>query len=486
MGRLRFTPQQIIAARRGGDRLAFCLSIAASLVVAGCSTAGSYQRPDVAPPVQFRAEAAPLPPAPAGPRSGWWTGFGSAELDQLVTRALSSNNDLAAAEDRVAEARAQARIAGAGQYPTLSIADGAAAQTGDPTSTTPGDAHRRSSSVTLAAQAGYELDFWGRNRALAQSGQAQVSASAYERDTLAITTAATTADLYFQVLSLAERVRTAQQIAADARRVLALVEGQQQVGVATVLQVEQQRTVAAGFEASVPVLVQQQERANHALAILLALPPRAYAPQGTTLDGVAIPDVQAGLPSELLLRRPDIRAAEARLSAAHFDIRAARAAFLPSLSLTGAGGVGSNLLADFLSPAGYGNAAAALLAPVFDGGRLSGQLGYDKAHAQELAAAYRQTALAAFGDVEDALTARQRVAEAERSAEVAVSAARHAAALSEGQFRLGVIDLLTLLDTQRALYQAQDNLLQLRLQRLQAAIALYRALGGSADTVQNS
>lgn len=478
MGRLRFRPKQLIALKQPPPRLL----LSASLLVAGCSTVPSYQRPQAPTPARFRAEAAPLPTATTAPRVGWWTGFGSAELDQLVTRALSANNDLAAAEARVAEARAQAQITGAAQYPTLSIGGGGAVQTGDPTSTTPGDARLHSSSVTLAAQAGYELDFWGRNRAMAQSGKAQASASADDRDTLAITTAATTADLYFQILSLTERVRTARQIAADARHVLQLVEGRQQVGAATVLQVEQQRTVVAGFEASVPVLLQQQEQAEHGLAILLALPPRAYVPQATALTDIAIPDVDAGLPSELLLRRPDIRAAEARLRAAHFDIGAARAAFLPNLSLTGAGGVGSNSLAGFLSPVGFASTAASLLAPIFDGGRLTGQLRYDKAHAQELAAAYRQTALAAFGEVEDALTARQRVAEAERSAETAVTAARHAAALSEGQFQLGVIDLLTLLDTQRALYQAQDTLLQLRLRRLQAAIALYRALGGGADT----
>ncbi len=452
-----------------------------SLLLAGCSTVPAYQRPDPGTPAHFRAETAPLP-VEAQAAAGWWNGFHSPELDRLIGRALAANNDLAAAEARVAEARAQARIAGAGQYPTLSVGGAADAQTGDPTSTTASDAHRRSSSVTLAAQASYELDLWGRNRATAQSGKALATAGAYDRDTLAITTAATTVDLYFQILSLSERIRTAQQIAADARRVLSLVEAQHQVGTATLLQVEQQRTVAAGFEGSVPVLQQQQEQAEHALCILLALPPRAYVPQAASLAGIAMPDVQPGLPSELLLRRPDIRAAEERLRSAHFDVGAARAAFLPSLSLTGSGGVASNSLASFLSPIGFASGAAALLAPLFDGGRLTGQLRYDKAHVEELAATYRQTSLRAFGEVEDALTARQRVMEAERSAVVAEASARHAAQLAEGQFRLGVIDLLTLLDTQRALYQAQDTLLQLRLQRLQVAIALYRALAGGTDT----
>ena len=467
------------------DRITFHaprLLVSIGLLLAGCSTVPPYQQPEVPTPARYRSEPLPALAATTKLVDGWWNGFGSSELNRLVTRALAANNDLAAAAARVAEARAQARIAGAGQYPTLSIADSGAAQTGDPTSTTAGDARRRTSSVTLAAQASYELDFWGRNRAIARSGKAQARASAYDQDTLAITTAATTADLYFQSLSLAERVRTARQIAADARHVLTLVEGQQELGTATILQVEQQRTVVAGFEGSVPVLLQQREQAEHALAILLGLPPRAYAPQATSLAGIVIPVVEPGLPSDLLFRRPDIRAAEERLRAAHFDIGAARAAFFPSMSLTGSGGIGSNSLANFLSPIGFASAAASVLAPVWDGGRLTGQLRYDKAHAEELRAAYRQTTLTAFGEVEDALTARQRVAEAESSAETAVAAARHAAQLSEGQFKLGVIDLLTMLDTQRALYQAQDNLLQLRLQRLQAAVSLYRALGGGTDT----
>ncbi|HEY0271352.1 MAG TPA: efflux transporter outer membrane subunit [Sphingomonas sp.] len=448
-----------------------------ALLAAGCSTVPPYARPDADAPASFGVA---MPPAPLPPvsDSGWWGAFHSSELDGLIARALAANNDLAAAAARLAEAQGQARIAGAGQYPTLAIGGGGAAQTGDPTSTTPSDAHQHSSSTSLTAQASYELDFWGRNRAAARSGKALAAASAFDRDTLAISTASTTAGIYFQILSLAERIRTAERIAADARRVLALVEAQHQVGIATLLQIEQQRTVVASFEGAVPVLRQQQEQAEHALAILLALPPRAYVPRSLSLDGITLPEVRPGLPSALLLRRPDIRAAEERLRSANFDVGVARAAFLPSLSLTGQAGGASNALANMLSPIGFASAAASLLAPVFDGGRLGGQLHYDRAHVVELTATYRQTALTAFGEVEDALTARQRVMEAEQSAITAEAAARHAAQLSEAQFRLGVIDLLTLLDTQRALYQAQDTLLQLRLQRLQAVIALYRALAG--------
>lgn len=428
-------------------------------------------------PESYRATPAPLDAA-AVPAVGWWNDFGSPELDRLVGQALAANRDLAAAEARVAQARAQARIVGAARYPSLSIADAADASTGDPTSNDPADARKGSSSATLAAEASYELDLWGKNRSAASSGQALAQAAVFDREALTIATVATTADLYFQILSLDDRIATARQIAKDAGRVLSLVEAQHEVGTATQLQVEQQRTVVAGFEGNVPVLEQQREQAIHALCILLAIPPRQFTLGGVTLEGVAVPEVDAGLPSGLLLRRPDIRAAEERLRAADFDVAAARAALLPSLSLTGSGGVASNALANILSPIGMASGAAALLGSVFDGGRRRGQLRYDKARAEELGAAYQQTTLVALGEVEDALTARRRVAEAERVAVTAVTAAREAARLSEAQFRLGVIDLLTLLDTQRALYQAQDTQLRLRLQRLQAVLALYRALGG--------
>lgn len=446
----------------------------------GCSTVSSYTPPIIATPAGFQAMPdAALPNVPAV--AGWWSEFHDPALDTLVARALAANNDLAAAVSRVAEARGQASIAGAGQYPSLSIGGAATEESGSPTSNTASDAHRKRSSVTVAAQAAYELDFWGKNRSAARSGRALARAATFDRDTVAITVAATTVDTYFQILSLSERIANAEQVAADARHILTLIEAQHQVGTATVLQVEQQRTATATFEQIVPVLRQQQEQAEHALAILLGLPPRAYVPQSKTLTGLIIPQVEAGLPSSLLERRPDIRAADARLRSAHFDIGVARAALLPSLSLTASGGIASASLAAFTSPIGYASAAQSLFAPIFDGGRLRGQLRYNKARFDELTSTYRQTVLTAFADTENALTARQRTAEAEKSAEVGVGAARHAAELAQAQFKLGVIDLLTLLDTQRSLYQAQDSFLQLRLQRLQAAIALYRALGGDTE-----
>lgn len=454
------------------------LLLSASL--AGCSAGPAFHRPDVASPSAFGTAPQPLAPAPAVTAPGWWGDFGSPELNDLVARALAANNDLTAAEARVTEARGQSQIAGAAQYPTLSGVGGATAETGNPTSA--GSEHTRRSSVTVAAQAAYELDFWGKNRAAAKSGKALADAAIFDRDTVAITVAATTADTYFQILSLNERIATAEQVARDARRILSLVEAQHEVGTATVLQVEQQRTATLAFEQAVPLLRQQQEQAEHALAILLGLPPRAFVPQARVLAGTHVPDVDAGLPSALLLRRPDVRAAEERLRAAHFDVHVARAALLPSLSLTGDGGIASASLKSFTNPIGFADVAASLLAPIIDGGARRGQLRVSKGRVEELAAAYRQSALVAFGDVENALTARVRITEAEQLAIRNVASARHAAELAEVQNKLGTIDVLTLLDTQRALYQAQDSFLQLRLQRLQAAISLYRALGGGMES----
>jgi NodT family efflux transporter outer membrane factor (OMF) lipoprotein len=299
---------------------------------------------------------------------------------------------------------------------------------------------------------------------------------------VAVTLEASVADTYFELLSLRERVRLAQRIADDARRVLSLVEAQAAGGIASQLEVEQQRNALATFQAATLTLQQQLEQTLHLLAILTGEAPESFQAAGSSAMELAVPQVQAGLPASALQRRPDVRAAEARLISAHFDIDKARAAFFPSFTLTAQAGVGNSSLSSFFPPAAIANLVGSLLQPVFEGGALQGQLRYDRAHAVELAATYRQTVLVALQDVEDALTAAQRSRELEEANENAVESARHASQLARARFEAGTVDFLTVLTSERTLYQAEDALLTTRPARLQAAVRLFRALGGGFGT----
>lgn len=399
-------------------------------------------------------------------RLGWWRDFDSPELDRLMQRSLQGDFNLEAAAARIEEAEGTAEVDGAPMLPTLA----AIATLGQ------NNGVKNSGTQDVLGVASYELDFWGRNSAAAASGKALVSASAYDADTVAMTLSASVADSYFQILSLNERILLARHIAGDARRILGLVQVQQQAGTATELQVEQQRAAVETFDAAVPALQQQADQALHLLAVLSGRVPEGFTVTASNLQGLARPVILPDLPSTLLEQRPDIRAAEARLVAANFDIGVARAAFFPAITLTGAVGIGAKHL--FFPPAVLTQLGSNLVQPLFQGGQLSGQLRYDRARKLELVAIYRQTVIAAFQDVEDALSTLAHV-QVQVAIEIkAEAAARKAAELAQLQYRLGSSDYLSVLTTEEALYQTQDAVLQLRLQRLQAIVGLFRALGG--------
>ncbi len=444
----------------------------ALLGMAGCSFTPALDRPAPALPDAWSAATAAWR-MPGRVQSGWWRAFGSDELTALEQAGLAGNANLAAAIARIEEARGAAQVAGAAQYPAIAL--GATLDRNG--------SKRTRNAQSVFASASYEIDFWGKNRALAQSGAALADASRADAQTVLVSLTASIADAYFQVLSLRERVSLAQRIADDARRVLALVEIQQQVGTIATVQVEQQRSAVATFDAAVPALRQALDQQLHALAVLTGRLPEGFDVAGRGLDGIALPSVPGDRPATLLERRPDIQAAEARLVSANFDVGAARAAFFPDVTLTGQTGLAATSLSQVLPPAALADIALAALQPVFQGGRLRGQLRTDRARVGELGATYRQSVLAGFQDVEDQFTAIARLREQGDALQIAVASADHAASLAEAQFHLGAIDYLTVLTTERALYQARDSLLQVRVGRLQAQVGLYRALGGGAGAV---
>jgi NodT family efflux transporter outer membrane factor (OMF) lipoprotein len=410
-------------------------------------------------------------------QSGWWQSFKNPELSALEERSLAANYNLQAAVARIEEARGTAQIAGAPLYPAFSLNGTIDSSTGRSSDLKPS---RVQNAFVLGS---YELDFWGMNRASAASSNELTRASEFDRDTVAMTLAASVADTYFQILALRERVDLAQRIARGAARVLTLIEDRVSVGTASEVDVEQQRNAVATFQAAIPVLQQQLEQSLHLLATLAGVAPEGFDVGPRRLNDVAIPRVRANLPSAILLQRPDIRAAEARLVSANFSVGAARAAFFPSLNLTAAGGIASPSLSHFFPLAqGLSELGGTLMQPLFQGGKLAGQLHLNRAQVLELTASYRQSVISALQDVEDSLSAVTQLDDLERAATVAAQSARRAASLTAAEFQLGTVDFLTVLTVERTLFQSEDALLQARMQRLQAAVGVYRALGGGFVT----
>lgn len=453
--------------------------MALALLPAACSLVPAYLRPDPAIPSAWNGAAAQGTQSGLPVSGAWWQSFGSNDLSALEERGLSANYNLQAAMARIDEARGTAQIAGAPLYPAISLNGALDRSNGRGTDL------KTSRTQNAFVAATYEIDFWGKNRATADAAKAQAAASQFDSDTVAMTLTASVADTYLQVLSLRERVHLAQTIASDARRILSLIEAQQSVGTASEVQVQQQRNAVATFDAAVPVLRQQLDQSLHLLAVLTGNVPEGFDLAGQGLNGVSVPEVQADLPATILRRRPDIRAAEARLVSANFSVGAARAAFYPSLTLTAAGGIASPSLSHFFPMAkGLSDVAGAVLQPLFSGGLLEGQLRLNRAQVVELTASYRQAIIAALQDVEDSLSAVEQAKQLEAADTIAVDSARRAADLAAAQFRLGTADFLTVLTIERTLYQSEDALLQARLQRLQAAVGLFRALGGGFDSEQ--
>ncbi|OAJ51848.1 hypothetical protein A6V36_14855 [Paraburkholderia ginsengiterrae] len=451
----------------------FLLMSAACVIVcalSGCSLVPAYQRPDTPVPAQWSMPgAAPL--AGAIPvESGWWRAYGDATLDALVGRALAHSDSLASAVATVDAARANAEKSGAPLYPALTL--NGTFERGHSPSSGSGSAKQ-----SLFAQASYEIDFWGMNAANARMAALLAGASEYDRDVVALTLTASVADTYFQVLSLRRRLALANTVADDAGRLLQLVLAQQAAGVATELQVQQQRNARATFQAAVPTLEQQLDQNLHLLAMLVGTVSAQLDVPDIALDAIAIPDVRPDLPSVVLETRPDIRAQEARLQAANESVGAARAAFFPNLVLTAQGGTSSRSLLRFLTDP-VGAVGASLVAPLFEGGALTGQLHMSRATFDRNAADYRQTVVVAFQDVEDALSAAYEQGRAEAIDAEAADAAGKTATLARAEYVAGTVDFLTVLDAERTRYQAEDTREQARLARLQASVGVFRAFGG--------
>lgn len=455
-------------------RNALVLLCAAALV--GCSSTPRRPAPSAAEVPTSYAEAA------AGPgtviSADWWRSFGSTELADLIERALAGNPDLAIAAERIRQAEEQVQIAGASLFPGLSLS----ADTSGRASRTAGQPSSRSSGTSVGLSASYELDLWGRNAAGIDSARAGLQASIFDRDAARLSLVAGVANGYFDLLSLQGRLEVGRQNLAIAERVLGIVESRVRNGVASAVDRSQQQTAVLSQRAALLPLELQQRQTVYALALLVGQAPQRFEatlrrPQ--TLATLTVPGVTPGLPSELLRRRPDLASAEAQLVAADANIAAARSALLPSIQLSASTGLSSAVLLNLLnSPTATVGIGASLLQPIFDGGRLRSQVRITESQQRALLTTYEAAVRSALADVDNALAATGRYEEQEALQQRIVAQARTTLRLAELRYREGAADLLGVLDAQRTLFQAEDQAAQLRLNRLQSAVGLYRALGG--------
>lgn len=450
-----------------------------------CSVGPTYTRPKVALPAQWHesagegvdgngADGSQASPS-VWPAADWWHGFGSAQLDELIVEAERNNDDLAGAVARVREADAQARIAGAPLLPSLDLGATATRERAQVS----GGGPRVFNVFSPLLTASYELDFWGKNRALRDAARAAANASRYDQQTIALTVVSSVATTYFQALELRDRIQVAQQNLENSEKILKGFKAEQSAGTATGLDVAQQATTVALLNAALPPLLQQLRQTVHALAVLVGKTPESVDIDTGTLTKLSSPVIVEGLPSQLLSRRPDVAEAEQQLIAANADIGVARAALFPSIQLTASGGYESSALTSLVSPPNRAYAlTAGLTQPIFHGGALRGQVDYSKARYTELLTTYHKTLLTAFGNVEDALVATQQTAEQQKRQQEAVATAKRAFEFAQMQMSAGTVNILTVLNTENALFSAQDQLAQVNYLRLQALVDLFTALGG--------
>jgi NodT family efflux transporter outer membrane factor (OMF) lipoprotein len=450
------------------------LSLLLIPALSACNLGPAYQRPAQAVPAAFTS------PAPAGatiwPATDWWRGFGAPELNTLIAAAQAQNQQLAAAVARVRQADAQVRIAGAPLLPGVTAATNASLTQSYGTGPRSLTVHDY---ALTPVQVSYTADFWGRNRAGYESAQASATGSRFDQQTVALTEIAAVATTYFAALGARDREAVARRNLADAQSTLAVIRGRVAAGTDSALDEAQEAATVAAIQASIPPLRATAAQNIIGLGILTGQPPEAITVTATTLTSLPAPEVAPGLPSALLARRPDVAYAEAQLVAQNGNVRAARAAFFPDISLTGSLGWSSNALATLFGPAGFGASLAAGAAQtIFDNGALAGSLELQRGRAEELVANYRQAVLQAFTDVENALTAYRYDTEQEALERTAVAAAQRAADIAQAQLQAGTVDVTTLLQAQTTLYGEQDTLAQIRLARFTALVSLYQALGG--------
>ncbi len=448
--------------------------LAAAVLPLSCTMGPDYQQPLTAVPESL--------PGPSGEHSiadrAWADVFTDPVLRSLIAEALENNRDLAIAAHRIEEARAITGVAASEFFPNLG-ASGSAERTRRARSITPPGTDREVNEFRLGGLLSYEVDLWGRVRRSNEASRAALLASQFGRATIETTIIAAVASAYIDLRALDRQLQIASQTVESRRRSLDLVKERAAQGVTSELEVGQAEVLLHQAEVSIPRIQNQLATTSNALSTLLGRLP-GDIPRGRSLEaldeGIA---VTGGLPSNLLLRRPDILGAEQDLVALNADIGIARTAYFPSLSLTGRGGMASTdldrlLRSDNITLAG----AADLAAPIFTAGRISSSIRATEARRDQALARYESVILTAFRESADALATHGHANEIVRRQQQLVDSLDKVARLATSRYEGGASSFLEVLDAERNAFEGQLALTDARRLKLQSVVAAYRALGG--------
>lgn len=447
-------------------------------LVGGCASA-----PPPAPiEVPFEVPASwSSPTLPGEIPEAWWTGFGDERLDAFVEQALQHNRDLAAATARMSAAFEQARIAGADVLPRADVGFNPSRARRNFLGFPFGGGGVPSTTVTtygLSLNLSWEVDLWGRLRSIEAAALADAEVAAADLAGVQLSVVAQTCKAYFAAVEARQQLALAEETVASFRATDDDVRDRFRRGVRPALDAQQARTTLASAEADVALRRRQLQSAMRQLEILLGRYPAGIVDGAETLTA-RLPPVPAGLPAELLARRPDLAAAERRVAAAAARLSAARAALLPRLSLTASGGTTSLELEDLLDDDfRVWSLAANLLQPLFEGGRLRADVARNEALRQALVADYGGALLRAFADVEIALADALLLADQERAAGAAAASAAAARDLARERYQTGLTDFLAVADGQRRAFETESARIALLRQRIDNRIDLFLALGG--------
>ena len=471
-----------------GDLVAGILATGLS---AGCVVGPNYHRPLVQTPVAYKTESPWRVAAPKDslPKEAWWEIYNDAELNGYEQQLLKANQSLAAARDRLNQARALARVTSAGTFPTFNTDPSAARnrypanRPGQPTSSAP-SAPLTQGDYQIPFLLSYEPDLFGKVRRSLQASNTALQSSAADLYNARLVLSAELAADYFSLRELDAELQVVQESVGIQQKGLQLVQSRHAGGVASGLELAQQQTLLDATIAQLYLVQQQRAQYEHAIAVLTGNAASAFDVPARPLKGEP-PSVPLGVPSDLLERRPDIASAERQMAYENALVGVATAAFYPQLTISGGDGFQSTTLSNLISaPNAIWSLGADVLQPIFEGGRNRANLEATKAAYDATVADYRQSVLTAFQQVEDGLSGLNALSRASASQTAAVDDAQRALELANNRYAGGVTSYLDVITAQSALLNNRRLSTQLLGQQLVASVYLVKALGGGWDASQ--
>ena len=450
----------------------YTLVVIVSLALGGCSgllPRSQYTRPDVSVPQQWQAST--VTGSSVATKEQWWRDFNDPTLSELIERALTTNNNLAAATIKVKRAQLSSKLTNTNLTPNVSA---------NATSSLNRDLNSRrdTKSSGVTGTASYELDLWGKLASARDASKWEAEATEYDRKSTALALVGTVASNYWTIAYLNDRIASVEASIANAGRVLELAEVKYQAGAVSALDKVQAQQTIASQKAQLTQLQQQRTEARNALAILFDQAPENRLPELQRLPFGTLPNVAAGMPVSILAQRPDLQAAEMRLKKYLASIDNTRASYYPSFTLTGSLGTSSTSLIEVIKNP-YAALGAGLTLPFIQWNTMKLNVEIAKTDYEEAVVNFRQTLYSALSDVENSLSARTNYAEEVKQTEESLTLARKAEELAEIRYRTGATALQSLLDAQESRRDSERALAVVRLAQLKNGVTLYQALGGT-------